>query len=163
MPTLHLDKTDLRILAILQRNGRLTNTELAEQLELSPSPCLRRVKNLEGSGIIQRYVALLSPAHIGLGLEAFVRVTLEKRGNAHLQSFSSAVQDWPEVVNCFAMTGEMDYLLHVHFEDLEHFSRFVLNELLSHPGVDDVKSSFVLNAIKRTTALPLSQLHNPKT
>lgn len=76
----------------------------------------------------------------------------------HLQSFIEAVQNWPEVINCFAMTGEMDYLLQVYFEDMEHFSRFVMDELLQHPGVEDVKSSFVLKEIKRTTALPLGQM-----
>ncbi|AXE30628.1 ArsR family transcriptional regulator [Chromobacterium phragmitis] len=158
MPSLTLDKTDLRILAELQLDGRLTNVELAERVALSPSPCLRRLKQLEESGVIRQYVALLDPAHIGLGLQAWVRVTLEKRGNMHLQSFIEAVQNWPEVINCFAMTGEMDYLLQVYFEDMEHFSRFVMDELLQHPGVEDVKSSFVLKEIKRTTALPLGQM-----
>ncbi|AXT47921.1 MULTISPECIES: Lrp/AsnC family transcriptional regulator [Chromobacterium] len=158
MPSLTLDKTDLRILAELQHDGRLTNVELAERVALSPSPCLRRLKQLEESGVIRQYVALLDPARIGLGLQAWVRVTLEKRGNAHLQSFIEAVQSWQEVINCFAMTGEMDYLLQVYFEDMEHFSRFVMDELLQHPGVADVKSSFVLKEIKRTTSLPLGQL-----
>lgn len=158
MPSLTLDKTDLRILAELQQDGRLTNVELAERVALSPSPCLRRLKQLEESGIINQYVALLDPASVGLGLQAFVRVSLEKRGNAHMQSFTEAVQDWPEVINCYAMTGDMDYLLQVYFEDMEHFSRFVLDALLQHPGIDDVKSSFVLKEFKRTTALPLNHL-----
>lgn len=158
MPSLTLDKTDLRILAELQKNGRLTNVELAERVALSPSPCLRRLKQLEDSGVIRQYVALLDPQRIGLGLQAFVRVMLEKRGNVHIQSFIEAVQHWPEVTHCYAMTGEMDYLLQVYFEDLEHFSRFVMDELLSHPGVIDVKSSFVLKELKQTTAMPLSHI-----
>jgi len=158
MPSLTLDKTDLRILAELQLNGRLTNVELAERVALSPSPCLRRLKQLEESGAISQYVALLDPGKIGLGLQAFVRVMLEKRGNSHNQSFIDAVQRWPEVINCYAMTGEMDYLLQVYFEDMEHFSRFVMNELLPQPGVEDVKSSFVLKEFKRTTALPLTHM-----
>ncbi|TDR78386.1 Lrp/AsnC family transcriptional regulator [Paludibacterium purpuratum] len=158
MPSLTLDKTDLRILAELQLNGRLTNVELAERVALSPSPCLRRLKQLEESGVISQYVALLDPAKIGLGLQAFVRVTLEKRGNAHNETFVKAVQGWSEVINCFAMTGEMDYLLQVYFEDMEHFSRFVMNELLQQAGVEDVKSSFVLKEFKRTTSLPLNHL-----
>lgn len=158
MPTLTLDKTDLRILAELQANGRLSNVELSEKVALSPSPCLRRLKQLEDSGVIKRYVALLDPARIGLGLQAFVRVILEKRGNAHADTFLEAVQRWPEVINCYAMTGEMDYLLQVYFEDMEHFSRFVMNELLQHPGIEDIKSSFVLKEFKRTTALPLNHL-----
>ncbi|GHD74312.1 Lrp/AsnC family transcriptional regulator [Vogesella fluminis] len=158
MPTTPLDKTDIKMLAALQANGRLTNVELAEKVALSPSPCLRRLKQLEDSGVIRQYVALLDPAKIGLGLQAFVRVTLEKRGNTHLQGFMDAVQRWPEVVNCYAMTGEMDYLLQVYFEDLEHFSRFVMDDLLQQPGVEDVKSSFVLKEFKQTTALPISHL-----
>jgi Lrp/AsnC family leucine-responsive transcriptional regulator len=158
MPSITLDKTDLRILSELQKNGRLTNVELAERVALSPSPCLRRLKQLEESGVIRQYVALLDPQRIGLGLQAFVRVMLEKRGTAHIQSFVDAVNSWPEVTNCYAMTGEMDYLLQVYFEDLEHFSRFVMDKLLSHPGVIDVKSSFVLKELKQTTAMPLSHL-----
>ncbi|MDN0073285.1 Lrp/AsnC family transcriptional regulator [Crenobacter sp. SG2303] len=159
MPNLILDKTDLKILAELQLNGRLTNVELAERVALSPSPCLRRLKQLEESGVIRQYVALLDPAKIGLGLQAFVRVTLEKRGQGQMiASFLEAVQTWPEVINCYAMTGEMDYLLQVYFEDLEHFSRFVMDALLQHPGIEDVKSSFVLKELKRTTAMPLAQM-----
>jgi len=159
MPNLILDKTDLKILAELQLNGRLTNVELAERVALSPSPCLRRLKQLEESGVIRQYVALLDPGKIGLGLQAFVRVTLEKRGQGQMiASFLEAVQTWPEVINCYAMTGEMDYLLQVYFEDLEHFSRFVMDALLQHPGIEDVKSSFVLKELKRTTAMPLAQM-----
>ncbi|WP_028537202.1 Lrp/AsnC family transcriptional regulator [Paludibacterium yongneupense] len=158
MPSLSLDKTDLRILAELQLNGRLTNVELAERVALSPSPCLRRLKQLEESGVIQRYVALLDPSQIGLGLQAFVRVSLEKRGNALTQQFLEAVQGWPEVINCFAMTGDMDFLLQVYFEDMAHFSRFVMDELMQQPGIEDVRSSFVLKEYKHTTALPLEQL-----
>ncbi|WP_269532132.1 Lrp/AsnC family transcriptional regulator [Chitinimonas sp. BJYL2] len=155
---IELDKTDLKILAILQKDGHLTNQELAETINLSPSPTLRRLKRLEQEGVIARYVALLEPAKIGLGLEAFVRVMLDKR-ERHFETFASAVQDWPEVVSCHAMAGEMDYLLRVVFEDLAHFSRFVMDTLLKHPGVIDVKSSFVLQAIKQTTALPLDHLN----
>jgi len=158
MPSLTLDKTDLRILAELQLNGRLTNVELAERVALSPSPCLRRLKQLEESGVISQYVALLDPGKVGLGLQAFVRVMLEKRGNSHNQTFVDAVQRWPEVINCYAMTGEMDYLLQVYFEDMDHFSRFVMNELLQQQGVEDVKSSFVLKEFKRTTSLPLNHM-----
>lgn len=158
MPTLSLDKIDLKILIELQRNGRLTNVELAERIALSPSPCLRRLKHLEENGIISHYVALLDPTRIGLGLQAFIRVALEKRGNPSSQQFSVAAQNWPEVINCYAMTGEMDYLLQVYFENMEHFSHFVMDKLLIYPGIEDVKSSFVLKELKRTTALPLSHL-----
>lgn len=105
------DKTDLRILNALQQNGRLSNVELAERVALSPSPCLRRLKQLEDDGVIDRYAALLSPTRIGLGLQAFIRVTLAK--NREIRSaFELAVRDWDEVLNCLALTGESDYILH---------------------------------------------------
>jgi Lrp/AsnC family leucine-responsive transcriptional regulator len=153
-----LDKTDRRILEVLQVDGRLTNQEVAERVSLSASPCLRRIRRLEKLGVIRQYVALLDPNRIGLGLLAFVSVHLEKRGAMPHDDFRARVQAWPEVVACFAMTGEMDYLLRVHVEDLQHFSRFVMEQLLTLPGVIDVKSSFALERVKDTTALPLRQL-----
>ena len=95
-------------------------------------------------------------------MQAFVNVALEKRGSVHMQSFLQAVQRWPEVIACYALTGDMDYMLHVYCEDLDHFSRFVMGELLTHPGVEDLRSSFVLTDVKRTTALPLHQLGAPR-
>ncbi|WP_274572325.1 Lrp/AsnC family transcriptional regulator [Neisseria leonii] len=157
MMPLTLDKTDLKILQVLQENGRLTNVELSERVALSPSPCLRRLKQLEDAGIIRRYAALLSPAAVDLGLQAFIRVSINKATEAR-EDFARAVQTWPEVLSCFALTGETDYLLHAFFTDMNAFSRFVLETLLSHPGVQDAKSSFVLNEVKNTTALPLAHL-----
>lgn len=158
MPREALDRTDLRILDILQHEGRLSNQEIAERVALSPSPCLRRIKRLEDLGVIRQYVALLDPQRIGLSLLAFVTVKLQKHGKMPMEEFGARVQTWPEVVACYAMTGEMDYLLRVHVEDLPHFSRFVMNQLLKQPGVVDIKSSFALQRIKDTTALPLRQL-----
>lgn len=157
MTPLTLDKTDLKILQVLQENGRLTNVELSERVALSPSPCLRRLKQLEDAGIIRRYAALLSPAAMDLDLQAFIRVSINKATEAR-EDFARAVQTWPEVLSCFALTGETDYLLHAFFTDMNAFSRFVLETLLSHPGVQDAKSSFVLNEVKSTTALPLTHL-----
>lgn len=166
MAKIELDKTDRKILAILQADGRLSNQEVAERVNLSPSPCLRRIKRLEEAGVIRQYVALLAPDKIGLGLLAYVNVRLEKHSDSpsnlrhHNSSpradFSAAVANWPEVVACYAMTGEMDYLLRVHVQDMEHFSRFMMSTLLKHPAVLDVKSSFALQRIKDTTALPLA-------
>ncbi|QJR12390.1 Leucine-responsive regulatory protein [Usitatibacter rugosus] len=153
-----LNRSDRRILEILQGDGRLTNLELAERVSLSPSACLRRVRALEEAGVIRRYAAIVDPGKVGLGLRAFVTVKLEKRGRMPTDVFTKAVQDWPEVVGCHSTTGDMDYLLRVHVEDLEHFSRFVMDSLLKHPGVLDVKSSFVLEEVKETTALPLAHL-----
>lgn len=163
MAAIELDKTDRKILAILQADGRLTNQEIAEKINLSPSPCLRRIKRLEQAGVIRQYVALLDPDKLGLGLLAYVNVRLEKHGDSQAggstrsprAGFAASVATWPEVVACYAMTGDMDYLLRVHVEDMEHFSRFVMETLLRHPAVLDVKSSFALQRIKDTTALPL--------
>ena len=163
---MELDKIDRKILAILQADGRLSNQDVAERVSLSPSPCLRRIKRLEEAGVIRQYVALLDPDKIGLGLLAYVNVRLEKHSDVHAPGasrsssaprtdFSLSVANWPEVVACYAMTGEMDYLLRVHVEDMEHFSRFMMETLLRHPAVLDVKSSFALQRIKDTTALPL--------
>jgi Lrp/AsnC family leucine-responsive transcriptional regulator len=168
MPKIELDKTDRKILAILQADGRLSNQDVADRVSLSPSPCLRRIKRLEEAGVIRQYVALLDPAQIGLGLLAYVNVRLEKHRDGGTNAtgarrpsesphtdFALSVEGWPEVVACYAMTGEMDYLLRVHVEDMDHFSRFMMKTLLSHPAVADVKSSFALQRIKDTTALPL--------
>lgn len=158
---IELDKTDLSILAILQADGQISNQALADRVALSPSPCLRRVRRLEEGGVIRRYVALLDPAAIGFGLLAYVNVKLEKRrqdaqGRFAPEAFRDAVQDWPEVIACYAMTGDNDYLMRVQARDLAHFSRFVLDRLLKHPAVLDVRSSFALDQLKETTALPLS-------
>jgi len=170
MAKISLDAIDRRILAILQADGRLSNQELAERVNLSPSPCLRRIRRLEEAGVIRDYVALLDADMLGLGLLAYVNVRLEKRSisagrgdrfaadglaDSHASSFSAAIAGWPEVVACYAMTGDMDYLLRVHVEDMAHFSRFVQDQLLHHPSVIDVKTSFSLKCIKETTALPL--------
>lgn len=159
MQNIVLDKIDLKILQVLQENGRLTNVELSERVALSPSPCLRRLKQLEDAGVIQRYAALLSPAAIELGLQAFIRVTLNKAGGGR-EKFDEAVQGWQEILSCFALTGETDYMLHAFFVDMEHFSHFVLEILLNQEGVQDARSSFVLREVKKTTALPLNHLHN---
>jgi Lrp/AsnC family leucine-responsive transcriptional regulator len=158
MPAARLDRTDRRILETLQKEGRLTNQELAERVALSPSPCLRRVRRLEDAGVIRQYVGLLDPVKVGLGLLAYVSVKLEKKGKMPVDQFARAVRGWPEVIACYSMTGDMDYLLRVQVEDLDHFSRFVMDSLLKQAGVVDVKSNFVLERIKDTTALPLAHL-----
>ena len=150
-----LDRTDLRLLALLQRDGRASNADLAAQVNLSPSACLRRIQRLEASGVVAGYAARLDPKALGLGLQAFVRVQLEKHGAPGIERFVRAVQDWDEVVACHALTGDMDYLLHVYVRDLEHFSRFLLDRLLDASGVADVNSSFVLRTVKGFSGLPL--------
>ena len=154
-----LDKLDRHILRSLQLDGRATYDQLAEQVNLSPSAVLRRVKRLEEAGVIDRYVALVKPEKVGLSLTAHVNVRLEKHTESHKRNpmdiFSASVQAWPEVVECAALTGEMDYFLRVVVQDMAHYSRFVMDTLLKHPSVQDCKTSFVLDRVKTTTALPL--------
>jgi Lrp/AsnC family leucine-responsive transcriptional regulator len=154
-----LDAIDRRILRALQADGRVTYDVLATQVSLSPSAALRRVKRLEEAGVIASYVALVSPERVGLGLTAYLNVRLEKHAEVHKRNpmdlFRAAVQTWPEVVECAALTGEMDYLLRVVVEDMAHYSRFVMDTLLRHPSVEDCKTSFVLDRVKNTTALPI--------
>ena len=154
-----LDKIDRQLLRTLQADGRVTYDQLAEQVSLSPSTVLRRVKRLEESGVIDRYVALVKPETVGLGLTAYINVRLEKNTESHKRNpmdlFRASVQSWPEVVECAALTGEMDYLLRVVVADMAHYSRFIMDTLLKHPSVQDCKTSFVLDRVKATTALPV--------
>jgi Lrp/AsnC family transcriptional regulator, leucine-responsive regulatory protein len=154
-----LDAIDRRILRALQADGRVTYDQLAGQVGLSSSATLRRVKRLEEAKVICAYVALVQPERIGLGLTAYINVRLEKNTETHKRNpmdlFRASVQAWPEVVECAALTGEMDYLLHVVVQDMAHYSRFVMDSLLKHPSVQDCKTSFVLQRLKSTTALPV--------
>ena len=150
-----LDRIDRRILELLQQDARISNQALAEKVNLTPAPVLRRVRALEEAGLIRQYVALVDPVRLGLGLLAYVTVKLEKKGRMPIEQFRRAVQGWPEVVACHSTTGDMDYLLRVCVTDLEHFNRFLMMSLLKQSGVVDVKSSFALERIKDTTALPV--------
>lgn len=150
-----LDRTDLRLLAVLQGEGRITNAELAERVSLSPSACLRRLQRLEAEGIVTGYAAQVDPQAVGLGLQAFVRVQLARHEAGAIERFVAKVNGWEEVVACHALTGDMDYLLHVVVRDLEHFSRFLLDRLLDQAGVADVNSSFVLRTVKGFRGMPL--------
>ena len=158
MDTQRLDRTDLAILAELQREGRLSNADLAERVRLSPSACLRRVQRLEQSGVLAGYAARIDPAKVGLGLQAFVRVQLARHDADAVATFTAHVNRWDEVVACHALTGEMDYLLQVVVQDLEHFSSFLLDHLLNASGVADINSSFVLRTVKQARGLPLAHL-----
>ena len=158
-PMQTLDKLDRQILRSLQADGRATYDQLAAEVGLSPSAVLRRVKRLEEAGVIDRYVALVKPESVGLGLTAYITVRLEKHLESHKRSpmdlFRASVQTWPEVVECAALTGEMDYLLRVQMADMAHYSRFIMDTLLRHVSVQDCKTSFVLDRVKSTTAGPL--------
>ena len=155
MTRAELDRIDLLLLAELQHNGRLTNTELAERVHLSASACLRRVQRLEREGVIAGYRAEVDPERLGLGLQAFVRVQLSRHDAEAIAAFGDFVNAWDEVVACHALTGDMDYLLQIVVQDLEHFSRFLLDRLLGQAGVADVNSSFVLRTVKAFRGLPL--------
>ena len=137
----------------------MTYDQLAGQVNLSPSATLRRVKRLEEAGAIAGYVAVVPPERVGLGLTAYINVRLEKHTETHKRNpmdlFRAAVQAWPEVVECSALTGEMDYLLRVVVEDMAHYSRFIMDTLLKHPSVEDCKTSFVLDRVKNTTVVPV--------
>jgi Lrp/AsnC family leucine-responsive transcriptional regulator len=155
MASVELDRTDLLVLAELQRSGRLTNAELAERVHLSASACLRRVQRLEREGVIAGYRAEVDPDRLGLGLQAFVRVQLVRHDSEAIAAFVAFVKDWDEVIACHALTGDMDYLLQIVVQDLEHFSRFLLDRLLNQAGVADVNSSFVLRTVKAFRGMPL--------
>ena len=157
MPSIDLDRTDLLLLAELQRAGRQTNAELAERVHLSPSACLRRVQRLEREGVIAGYRAELDPERLGLGLQAFVRVQLARHDADAVAAFAAFVNEWEEVVACHALTGDMDYPVHVVVRDLDHFSRFLLDRLLNQAGVADVNSSFVLRTVKAFRGLALGR------
>ena len=159
METQALDKLDRAILRCLQLNGRETYDVIGERVGLSASAVLRRVKRMEETGVIASYVALLRPDAVGLGLMAYLNVRLEKHTESHKRNpmdlFRASVQTWPEVVECAAVTGEMDYMLHVVVRDMAHYRHFIMDTLLKHPSVEDCKTSFVLDPVKVTTALPL--------
>jgi len=153
------DKLDRAILRRLQENGRETYEVIGEQVGLSASAVLRRVKRLEEMGTIARSVALVRPPAVGLALAAYLTVRLEKNTETHkrnpMDAFRAAVQTWPEVIECVSLTGEMDYVLRVVVRDMAHYSRFVLETLLKHPSVQDCRTSFVLDTVKSTTAMPV--------
>lgn len=155
MESAGLDRIDLRLLEILQAEGRVSNTDLAERVNLSASACLRRVQRLESNGVIAGYRALLAPQALGLGLSAFVRLQLRHHDAEAVRRFGEDVQTWNEVVACHALSGDMDYLLQVAVADLAHFSTFLLDTLLASAAVADVNTSFVLRTVKADRGLPL--------
>ncbi|MBL8271367.1 Lrp/AsnC family transcriptional regulator [Steroidobacter sp.] len=155
MLSIDLDRTDIKILNELQKDARLTNVELAQRVNLSPSPCLTRVRALERAGIINRYVALVNPSAVGLGLNVFINITLERQVEKSLQQFQNTIQRFPEIVECYLMTGDADYLLRVVVPDVPALEEFILNGLTRIPGVASIRSSFALKQVKYDTALPL--------
>jgi Lrp/AsnC family leucine-responsive transcriptional regulator len=153
-----LDRTDARILAELQFDGRLTVVELGERVGLTGTPCARRVKQLEQSGVISGYAAVLDPARLGLKVQAFVQVKLERHTDENVEHFQRELAALDQVVSCFATTGEYDFMLQIVAPDLDALSALVLKKLLKLPSVRDVHSSIVLDTIKRSPRVPLSHL-----
>jgi DNA-binding Lrp family transcriptional regulator len=156
MPKNELDAIDRRILDVLQNNARIANVDLAERVGVSASPCWRRVREMENSGVITRYVTLLEPAALGLQVSVFVQVTLEKQIEGALEIFEAAVRLRPEVMECYLMTGDADYHLRVVVADLPAYERFLMEHLTRVPGIANIRSSFALKQVKYTTALPLN-------
>jgi len=150
-----LDLIDKKIIKALQENARLSSQELSDQVGISASPCWRRVKALEESGVVTKYVTLINPEALGLSISIFTNVSLDKQIEAALETFQKAVRKRPEVMECYLMTGDFDYLLRVVVGSLHDYERFLLNHLTKIPGVASIKSSFALKQVKYTTALPV--------
>jgi DNA-binding Lrp family transcriptional regulator len=150
-----LDTIDLRILAELQADGSLSNVELARRVHLSPSPCLARVKALEAASVIQRYVALANAAALGLGLNVFISISLKTQSKEALAAFEQSIAEHDQVMECYLMTGDSDYLIRVAVADISALERFILDQLTPIPGIEKIRTSFTLKQVRYKTALPL--------
>lgn len=152
---MELDNIDRQILRALQQNGRLANSDLAKQVGLSPSPCLRRVRMLEDAGIIEGYVAVLNPAGIGQGVSVFARVWLKGQDARTVDGFTDVIRALPQVVECHLMAGDCDFMLRVVAPDLDAYRRFQIDHLTRIPGVQNVKTEIPLQRVKLTSELPI--------
>jgi DNA-binding Lrp family transcriptional regulator len=150
-----LDSMDRRILRALQRDGRMQNTELAQEVGLSPSPCLRRVRLLEEAGVIERYVAVLNPAKVGIGMTLFTRVWLTAQDAETIEHFMDAMKQLAQVMECYIMLGESDAMLRVVVEDLDDYRRFQTTHLTRANGIQNVKTDLPSQVVKQTYALPV--------
>ena len=155
-----LDKIDIQILQCLQTDSSLSNVELAEKVCLSPSPCARRVKILHDHGYFRGSVTLLEPAKVGLSVNVFIQVSLSHLAKKNLQQFEQVVASWPEVMECYLMTGDFDYLIRVAVPDLHAYQRFLDTRLTLVKGVDNIRSSFSLKQVRYKTELPLDHLQS---
>jgi DNA-binding Lrp family transcriptional regulator len=153
---MEIDAIDKSILSILQANGRISNQDLADRVGLSPSPCLRRVKALEARGIVQRYVALVDPSAVEQGLQAVVQVRLDRQTVDSVARFEKEILKQPQVLECYLVAGDWDYVLRVVARDLDDFRDFCVNRLAKITGVGNVKSSISMKQVKYSTALPLT-------
>ncbi len=158
MTDFKLDATDRKILEILQADASTPNIELAEKVALSPSPCSRRVKNLEDNGYIDRRVTLMNPDKVGLPVNVFIQVTLNHQVKRQLESFENEIAKWPEVMECYLMAGDVDYLIRLVVPDLHAYQRFLDQKLTQLDGIDHIKSSFSLKQVRYKTEFPLDYL-----
>ena len=149
------DAIDIRILRELQQDGSLSNVELARRAHLSPSPCLARVKALEAAGVIGRYVALANPKALGLDLNVFINISLKEQSKQALAAFEERIAEHEEVMECYLMTGDSDYLIRVAVADIAALERFILDQLTPIPGIEKIRTSFTLKQVRYKTALPL--------
>lgn len=152
---MNLDATDLRILDQLQRDGALSNVELARRVHLSPSPCLARVKALEATGVIDRYVAIANATQLGLGVNVFISISLKSQSKESLADFERRIAEHDEVMECYLMSGDSDYLIRVTVADIGALERFLVEQLSPISGIDKIRSSFALKQVRYKTALPL--------
>lgn len=155
---MNLDAVDLKILEQLQEDSSLTNVELAKRVHLSASPCLMRVKALESEGVIKRYVALTDPHKLGLGLNVFISISLKEQSKLALSDFEASICKHEEVMECYLMTGDSDYLIRVAVADIAALERFILERLTPIPGIEKIRSSFALKQVRYKTALPLKSI-----
>lgn len=153
-----LDPASIRILDALQADAEISNADLAEKVGLSPSPCWRRVAEMKADGILKGSVALVDPLALGLAVNVFVHVSLKQQDKESLEIFDAAIRDHPEIMECYLMSGESDYLLRVVVEDLQKFQELMINVLTRIPVVANIRSSFALTQVKYTTALPTGHL-----
>lgn len=156
MPTAGMDQIDKKIIRALQSDGKITIGELAEKVGLSQSPCARRVRLLEKAGIIKGYTAVIDQSKVGLPISAFASIKLERQSEDNLDRFAEAVSSWPEVVDCYLMTGQRDYLMRIVTSDLASYERFLKDKLTRLEGVASIETSFALVQIKRSEALPIA-------
>ena len=157
-----IDGTDYRIIEELQRDGSLSNVELARRVHLSPSPCLTRVKALEAAGVITRYVALVNAAALGLDLSVFISISLQSQSKAALAEFERRIAEHDEVMECYLMTGDSDYLIRVAVPNIAALEKFILEQLTPIPGIEKIRSSFALKQVRYKTALPLPGASVPR-
>ena len=159
---MELDRLDIRILEELQNDGSMSNLELSKRVNLSPSPCLMRVRSLKEQGVIRNYVALTDPKKLGLGLNVFISISLKEQSKQALGEFEKRIAEHDEVMECYLMTGDSDYLIRVAIADMVSLEKFILEQLTPITGIEKIRSSFALKQVRYKTALPLPKLTNRK-